>query len=86
MSRLSGRPSSDLLAETLLGAVEAMTFYCADMSFPPTPFLSDTQPLTAATVETPLGIKCHLQRKVFKVSTAVTSETSVCGVSLELND
>lgn len=86
LSPLSGRRSSDFLAwnrssaptEILLGVVEAMTFYSADMSFPPTPFLLDTQPVTAATVESQLGIKCHLggfQRKVFKVSAAVTSVT-----------
>lgn len=36
-------------SEILLRVVEAMTFYSADMSFPPTPLRSDTQPLTAAT-------------------------------------
>lgn len=64
---MSGRPFSDFmagnrgsaLAEILLSVVEAMTFYSADMSLPPTPFLSDAQPLHAATVETQLGIKCQ---------------------------
>lgn len=91
-SPLSSCPSSDFLAgncgsalaEILLSVVEEMTFYSPDMSFPPTPSLSHTQPLIAATVESQLGIKCHLggfQRKVFKASAAVTSVTSVRGVS-----
>lgn len=72
------------LAEILLSVVEEMTFYIADMSSPPTPLPSDTQPLTAATVETQIGIKCHLggfRKKVFKVSSDVTSVASVRGVS-----
>lgn len=80
---LAGNCSS-ALAEILLSVFEEMTFYSADMSFALTPFLSDTQPFTAATVESQLGIKCHLggfQRKVFKIGTAVTSVTSVRDVS-----
>lgn len=90
---LSGCPGSDFLAgncssalaEFLLSVVEEMTFYSADMSFPPTPLLSGTQPLTAATIETQFGIKCHpgaFGKKGFKLSTAVTSVTLVRGVSL----
>lgn len=71
-------------AEMLLSVVEEITFYSTDMSFPPTPFLSDTQPHTAATVETQPRIKCNLGsfwKKVFEISTALTSVTSVWGVS-----
>lgn len=49
-------------------------------STPPRP-----TPSTAAAVKTQLRIKCHSRwhwKEVFKLSTAVTSETSVRGVSL----
>lgn len=89
-SPLSGRLCSDfmagnLLAGILLRVVEAMTFIQCSLFLPRRSYQT-LDPPPAATVETQLGIKCHLgsfsEEKVFKVSTVLTSVTSAWGVSL----